>query len=152
VRGLSSEIIGGFGMSSAADRPVVAIFNSNDLALFRLRRAFEAAGFRAVTAHAVSFERDDDLRAYLTEVAAEAIVYDLAPPYRGRVATFQQLYAAAQRDAHPFLIASTERAGTGDEDIAVAVVGHRGLGVEFEAVVQAVRQALAAQSESSGTA
>ena len=37
-------------MSSTTDSPVVAIFNSNDLALFRLRRAFEAAGYRVVTA------------------------------------------------------------------------------------------------------
>jgi hypothetical protein len=139
-------------MTSAADRPVVAIFNSNDLALFRLRRAFEAAGFDAVTAHAVQFEQDEDLRTYLTATGAEAIVYDLAPPYRGKVTTFRRLHAAAQRDARPLVIASTERSGTGGADTAVAIVGHSGPSLAFEAVVQAVRRALAAQSADSGTA
>jgi hypothetical protein len=139
-------------MSSPADRPVVAIFNSNDLAMFRLRRAFEAAGFRTVTAHTVQFEQDEDLHTFLTAAAAEAIVYDLAPPYRGKVTTFRRLSAAAQRDAHPFVLASTVRSGVDGEATAVAIVGHRGLAVAFEAVVQAVRQALAAQSADSGTA
>ena len=59
-------------MSSPTDRPVVAIFNSNDLAMFRLRRAFEAAGFHAVTAHTVQFEQDEDLRTFLTAAARRA--------------------------------------------------------------------------------
>jgi hypothetical protein len=139
-------------MSSATDSPVVAIFNSNDLALFRLRRAFEAAGYRVVTAHAARFEHDDDLHTFLTEAAAEAIVYDLAPPYRGKVATFQRLYSAAQRDDHPFVIATAGRAGESSEHTAVAIVGHRRLDVAFEAVVAAVRQALAAQSLNCDTA
>ena len=139
-------------MSSATESPVVAIFNSNDLALFRLRRAFEAAGFRVVTAHAVDFEHDDDLNAFVTDAEAEAIVYDLAPPYRGKVAIFQRLYAAARRDDHPFVIAATRRAGENSEHTEVAIVGHRGPDVAFDAVVVAVRQALAAQPVSSGTA
>jgi hypothetical protein len=139
-------------MSSAADQPVVAIFNSNDIALFRLRRAFEAAGYRVVTAHAARFEHDDDLRAFLTEAAAEAVVYDLAPPPSGQVTIFNHLCAAAKHDDRTFVIANTARAGTSGEDMAVAVVGYRGLAVSFEAVVEAVRQALAAPVEGSNTA
>jgi hypothetical protein len=149
---MSSKLRGGFGMSSAADQPVVAIFNSNDIALFRLRRAFEAAGYCIVTAHAARFDHDDDLHTFLTEAAAEAVVYDFAPPYSGQVTTFAQLYAAARRDDRPFEIASTERTGTSGEAMAVAVIGHRGLSVAFEAIVEAVRHALAAPAASSITA
>jgi hypothetical protein len=124
--------------------PVVAIFNSSDTALLRLQRAFEAAGFRAVTAHAARFEQDDDLRTFLTEAEAVAIVYDLAPPYRGKVTTFERLHAAAQRDDCRFVIASTERIGANGGDTAVAVVGHRGADAPFDAIVQAVGEALTA--------
>ena len=139
-------------MVSAADQPVVAIVNSNDIASFRLRRAFEAAGYRIVTAHADRFEHDDDLRAFLTEAAAEAVVYDLAPPSSWQVTTFNRLCAAAKHDDRPFVFASTARAGASGQDMAVAVVGHRGLAVSFEAVVEAVRDALAAPVEGSNTA
>jgi CheY-like chemotaxis protein len=69
----------------------VAILNSNEDVLEMLRFAFEDAGFNTVTAHVPDIKRGHtDFLAFLEKHDPDAIIYDIAPPYRDNW-TFLQL-------------------------------------------------------------
>ena len=123
-------------------RPLVAIFNSDDQVLARLRQAFEAATFAVATARAAQFASEQEVLAFLAAHAPQVVLYDLAHPYGASAAAFQRLYEAAATQGYPFVVTTTRRAAMDGWLDHIPVAELSGHTTDLDDAIRAVRAVL----------
>jgi CheY-like chemotaxis protein len=96
-------------MADGASRtPVVALINTTPDVVDMLRIAFEQAGFVAVSTFTHMIRDGElDIHAFMRQHRPDAIVYDIAPPYKSNWQLFQHVIQSPGVAECPVVLTST---------------------------------------------
>jgi DNA-binding response OmpR family regulator len=134
------------------DKPIVAIFNTNDDLVEALSDIMEEAGYLTVKAHVTDFQKGrDDLLEFLRKHDPQVVVFDVPPPYADHWNFLNLVRSSHAMDGRGLVVTTTSKQhlqeAAGDVD-AVEVVGKP---FDLQQILDAVKAELERRQEATSS-